>query len=139
MAREAGFTVSLRPQEFASSLTDNDNGKHQAFLIGWSGRVDPDGNMHQNQTCKGSLNATHACDERIDALLNRAREVSDVDQRRALYRGGHRPLHGPAQHRLHLPPELHHRVPPELEGLQGGPGRPHPRQGDVLELTPRRG
>jgi len=86
MAREAGFNVTLRPQEFASSLKDNDDGKHQAFLIGWSGRVDPDGNIHQNQTCKGSLNATHACDERVDALLNKAREVSDVDQRRALYR-----------------------------------------------------
>jgi peptide/nickel transport system substrate-binding protein len=86
MAREAGFNISLRPQEFASSLQDNDDGKHQAYLIGWSGRVDPDGNMHQNQTCKGSLNSTHACDERIDALLNKAREVSDVEQRRALYR-----------------------------------------------------
>jgi peptide/nickel transport system substrate-binding protein len=86
MAREAGFNISLRPQEFASSLQDNDDGKHQAYLIGWSGRVDPDGNIHQNQTCKGSLNATHACDEKIDALLNKAREVSDVDQRRALYR-----------------------------------------------------
>ncbi|PYM78574.1 MAG: ABC transporter substrate-binding protein [Candidatus Rokuibacteriota bacterium] len=55
-------------------------------MIGWSGRVDPDGNIHQNQTCKGSLNTTLACDEKIDALLNRAREISDLDQRRALYR-----------------------------------------------------
>jgi peptide/nickel transport system substrate-binding protein len=86
MAREAGFTITLRAAEFASALNESDAGKHQAFLIGWSGRVDPDGNIHQNQTCKGSLNATLACDERIDTLLNRAREVSDVDQRRALYR-----------------------------------------------------
>ena len=86
MAREAGFNISLRAQEFASALTDNDDGKHQAFQIGWSGRVDPDGNIHQIQTCKGSLNATLACDEKIDALLNRAREVTDVDQRRGLYR-----------------------------------------------------
>jgi peptide/nickel transport system substrate-binding protein len=86
MAREAGFNISLRAQEFASALTDNDDGKHQTFQIGWSGRVDPDGNIHQIQTCKGSLNTTLACDEKIDALLNRAREVSDVDQRRGLYR-----------------------------------------------------
>ena len=69
MAKEAGFNVTLRPQEFASALNDNDAGKHQAFLIGWSGRVDPDGNIHQAQTCKGTLNATLACDERVDALL----------------------------------------------------------------------
>jgi peptide/nickel transport system substrate-binding protein len=86
MAREAGFNISLRAQEFASALTDDDNGKLQAFQIGWSGRVDPDGNIHMNQTCKGSLNATLACDEKVDALLNKAREVSDVDQRRGLYR-----------------------------------------------------
>jgi peptide/nickel transport system substrate-binding protein len=86
MAREAGFDISLRPSEFASALKDNDDGKHQAFLIGWSGRVDPDGNIHQGQTCSGPLNATLACDEKIDALLNRAREVTDINERRALYR-----------------------------------------------------
>lgn len=86
MAREAGFNISLKPQEFASALKDDDDGKMTAFLIGWSGRVDPDGNIHQGQTCGGSLNATLACDEKTDALLNKAREVSDVAQRRALYR-----------------------------------------------------
>lgn len=86
MARDAGFNITLRPQEFASALTYDDNGKMQAFQIGWSGRVDPDGNIYMTQACKGSLNTTLACDERIDALLDRAREVSDVEQRRALYR-----------------------------------------------------
>jgi peptide/nickel transport system substrate-binding protein len=86
MAREAGFNIALRPSEFASALKDDDDGKHQAFLIGWSGRVDPDGNIHQNHTCGGSLNATLACDERIDGLLNRAREVTDLAERTKLYR-----------------------------------------------------
>ena len=86
MAKEAGFNISIRPQEFASALNDNDAGKHQAFVIGWSGRVDPDGNIHQIQACKGTLNSTLACDEKIDALLDKAREVSDLTQRRALYR-----------------------------------------------------
>jgi peptide/nickel transport system substrate-binding protein len=86
MAKEAGFNISLRPSEFASALKDDDAGKLQAFLIGWSGRVDPDANIHQIQSCGGSLNATLACDESIDALLNKAREVSDQAQRTALYR-----------------------------------------------------
>jgi peptide/nickel transport system substrate-binding protein len=86
MARDAGFNISLRPAEFASALKDNDDGKHAAFLIGWSGRVDPDGNIHQGQSCGGSLNATLACDEKVDALLNKAREITDVAQRTALYR-----------------------------------------------------
>jgi peptide/nickel transport system substrate-binding protein len=86
MAREAGFTINLRPQEFASALKDDDDGKLQAFLIGWSGRVDPDGNIHQIQACGGSLNTTLACDEKVDVLLTRAREVMDPTQRRTLYR-----------------------------------------------------
>ncbi len=86
MAKEAGFNISLRPSEFASALKDDDAGKLQAFLIGWSGRVDPDANIHQFQTCGGSLNTTHVCDESVDALLNKTREVSDQAQRTALYR-----------------------------------------------------
>lgn len=86
MAKEAGFNISLRPSEFASALKDDDAGKHRAFLIGWSGRVDPDANIHQFHTCGGSLNQTLACDESIDALLNKAREVSDLNQRAQLYR-----------------------------------------------------
>ena len=86
MAKEAGFNITLRPSEFASALNENDAGKHPAFLIGWSGRVDPDANIHQFHTCAGSLNTTLACDETIDALLNKAREVTDQAQRTALYR-----------------------------------------------------
>ena len=86
MAREAGFNITLTPKEFASSLQDNREGKHQSFLIGWSGRVDPDHNIHQIQACGGSLNETLACDEKADALLNKAREVTDVAERTALYR-----------------------------------------------------
>jgi peptide/nickel transport system substrate-binding protein len=86
MAREAGFNITLRPAEFASALNEDDAGKLQAFLIGWSGRVDPDANIHQFHTCGGSLNTTGSCDEPIDALLNKAREVTDQAQRTTLYK-----------------------------------------------------
>jgi peptide/nickel transport system substrate-binding protein len=86
MAKEAGFNVSIRPSEFAAALNDDDAGKLPAFLVGWSGRVDPDANIHQFHTCQGSLNTTQACDETVDTLLNRAREVSDLKERAELYR-----------------------------------------------------
>src|SRR3989442_15389555 len=69
MAKEAGFTITLKPSEFGSALDDNDAGRLRAFLVGWSGRVDPDGNIHQFHTCGGTLNTTNSCDEAIDALL----------------------------------------------------------------------
>lgn len=86
MAREAGFNITLRPAEFASALQESDAGKHQAFLIGWSGRVDPDSEIHQFHACGASLNQSNVCDEELDALLNRAREVSDQKERTELYR-----------------------------------------------------
>ena len=86
MAKEAGFNVTIRPSEFASALNDDDAGKLPAFLVGWSGRVDPDANIHQFHTCQGSLNTTQSCDETVDSLLNRAREVSDLKERAELYR-----------------------------------------------------
>lgn len=86
MAREAGFNITLRPSEFASALNDNDAGKYQAFLIGWSGRVDPDGNIFVFHTCGATGNTTVSCDEAIDAPLGRAREVTDQAQRATLYR-----------------------------------------------------
>src|SRR5258705_1846570 len=47
MARDAGFNISLRAQEFASALDDGDAGKLAAFQIAWGGRVDPAGITHQ--------------------------------------------------------------------------------------------
>jgi peptide/nickel transport system substrate-binding protein len=86
MAKEAGLAISLRPVEFASSLKEADAGTFQAFLIGWSGRVDPDANIHQFHSCGGSLNESNVCDEDIDALLNKARETSDLRERAELYK-----------------------------------------------------
>jgi peptide/nickel transport system substrate-binding protein len=86
MAQEAGFRITLRPMEFASMLKADDSGQLQALVVGWSGRVDPDGNIHQFHTCGGSLNTTGACDKAIDDLLNKAREVSDQAQRTSLYK-----------------------------------------------------
>jgi len=86
MVKEAGFNISLKPSEFASALNDNDAGKDQAFLIGWSGRVDPDANIFQFHTCGATLNTTQSCDEGVDAILHRAREVGDLTQRASLYR-----------------------------------------------------
>jgi peptide/nickel transport system substrate-binding protein len=86
MAKEAGFNITLVPKEFASALNDNDAGKDQAFVIGWSGRVDPDTEFHNFHACGAALNQSNVCDEDIDALLNKAREVSDLKERVDLYK-----------------------------------------------------
>ena len=47
MAAEAGFDVQLQAMEFASSLQARCAATIEAYLIGWSGRVDVDGNTYQ--------------------------------------------------------------------------------------------
>jgi peptide/nickel transport system substrate-binding protein len=86
MVRDAKITLSIRSTEFASHLSQRDAGAYQVSLLGWSGRIDPDANIHQFQTCLGSLNVTRFCDDTVDALLNRAREVSEFKERFELYR-----------------------------------------------------
>ena len=44
MAAEAGFDLKIRVTEFATSLKQGEDGDYQLYLIGWSGRSDPDGN-----------------------------------------------------------------------------------------------
>ncbi len=87
LGAEAGFDISLRATEFASALDFQEQGDYEVFQIGWSGRIDPDGNIHQYQTCDGSLNETGYCDEEVDTLLNKARAVTDTAERKALYDG----------------------------------------------------
>jgi peptide/nickel transport system substrate-binding protein len=85
MAREAGFDVKIRSMEFASSLQAAYAGDFEAYLIGWSGRADPDGNMWQMLHGSGTFNYGHYQNPDVDKALDDARTVSAVDQRRALY------------------------------------------------------
>ncbi len=85
MVAEAGFNVSLKSMEFASLLSDQSAGNYQASQIGWSGRVDPDGNIHQFMTCKGGINDSKYCNPEIDKLLDAARTSNNEEQRKAKY------------------------------------------------------
>ncbi|OZI77923.1 ABC transporter substrate-binding protein [Bordetella genomosp. 12] len=85
MGAEAGFDISLRPLEFAAVQAALARGDFQVGQTGWSGRVDPSGNIHQYVSCKGNLNDGRFCDADVDKLLNEARSTSDEGKRRALY------------------------------------------------------
>lgn len=85
MVKDAGFAVKLRPVEFATALDDSDAGRYQAFAVGWSGRVDPDGNISNFQLSQGSQNVSRATDNAIDDLILQARTTNDVNQRKQLY------------------------------------------------------
>ncbi|MGC9369698.1 MAG: ABC transporter substrate-binding protein [Paracoccaceae bacterium] len=85
MAAEAGINIKLVAKEFATLLKDQSAGDYTASQIGWSGRVDPDGNIHQFMTCEGGINDSKFCMPEIDALLDKARTSTDMAERKAAY------------------------------------------------------
>jgi peptide/nickel transport system substrate-binding protein len=88
MAKEAGFAVKLQPTEFTSALDKTDAGQYDAFVIGWSGRVDPDGNTYQFAASSGSLNISGYSNPKLDSVLDKARTTGDRDERTELYKQG---------------------------------------------------
>ena len=85
MAAEAGFELKLRVTEFATSLDEAEKGNFQLYLLAWSGRTDPDGNIFSFASCKGPLNYGRYCDPALDALLEKARTVTAQAERKAIY------------------------------------------------------
>jgi len=85
MTAEAGFDIKLRAVEFTSMLAQTQSGDYDAVLTGWSGRYDPDGNLHQFVTCKASLNYAGFCNEQVDKDLNAAKVTADFETRKKLY------------------------------------------------------
>lgn len=85
MAREAGFDLRLRAMEYASALQASIRGDLQAFLNGWSGRTDPDGNTYQFIRTGAGQNDGRYSNPEVDRLLDAARTELDAERRRALY------------------------------------------------------
>ena len=85
MAAEAGFDLKIRVTEFATSLNEAEKGNFQLYMLAWSGRTDPDGNIYSFASCKGPLNYGRYCDAGVDALLDKARTVTSPAERKAIY------------------------------------------------------
>src|SRR6202011_5097925 len=85
MAAEAGFDLKIRLIEFATSLTQAQAGEFQLFLLGWSGRIDPDGNSYIFLHTKAPQNESFYSNPEADKALEDARLVTDPAQRKAIY------------------------------------------------------
>lgn len=85
MAAEAGIEISIKATEFATMLQEQTAGNYDATQVGWSGRTDPDGNIHAFVTCEGGLNDSKYCNPEVETLLNEARSAVDPAARKAKY------------------------------------------------------
>jgi len=87
MAAEAGIQVKIQLIEFGQLLDETDHLRHQAALLGWSGRPDPDFDVYPfvTQGGIGSFNNAGYTNPRVQTLLDAARLLSDMGQRKRAY------------------------------------------------------
>lgn len=85
MVQEIGIKVSIKPTELMTLLDVARQGKFQAHLVGWSGRVDPDLNITPMLACGVATNDARYCNEQLDTILAKARSLGDVEARKAEY------------------------------------------------------
>lgn len=85
MVAEAGIDMKLKATEFATLLKEQTAGNYQVSQVGWSGRTDPDGNIHSFMHCKGGINDSKYCNPKVDELLDKARTSNDIAERKKAY------------------------------------------------------
>jgi peptide/nickel transport system substrate-binding protein len=85
MAKEAGFDVKIQSTEFATSLSLADKGQYDAYVLSWSGRADPDGNLFSFHGCKQPLNYSGYCKPEVDELLNKSRSSGNPAERSKIF------------------------------------------------------
>jgi peptide/nickel transport system substrate-binding protein len=85
MAAEAGFDLKIRVTEFATSLKQAEAGEYQAYMLAWSGRIDPDGNSYVFLHTGAPQNNSAWSNPEADKALDDARLVTDMTQRKAVY------------------------------------------------------
>ncbi len=93
MAAEAGFEVKINAMEFVASLDAAEKGNTAAYLIGWTGRPDADGNVRDLLHTGAPVNWVGYKSEGFDGLIDQARGVADMGQRLALYGKAFETLH----------------------------------------------
>ena len=85
MASESGFDMKIRVTEFATSLKQAEAGEYQAYMLAWSGRIDPDGNSYVFLHKDAPQNYSAWANAEADKALDDARLVADPAKRKASY------------------------------------------------------
>ncbi len=82
---KGGFDLRIVPVEYTTLLDDQTAGRFDAVLLGWSGRVDPNGNTFNFLATKASSNYSGYSSAAVDDLLTRAASAGSLEERRDLY------------------------------------------------------
>jgi peptide/nickel transport system substrate-binding protein len=82
---KAGIIMNLVQLDFPTLVADTQARKYQANLVGWSGRIDPDGNIYNMLHTGAAGNDSQYSNPQADDLMEKARAAADQSQRKELY------------------------------------------------------
>src|SRR5262249_5895614 len=85
MAREVGFDVRVQATGLGTSLQAAQRGGFEPYLIGWGGRVDPEGTLSPLIVTNAPFTDGHYSNADVDRLMNQARQVTNPAERIQVY------------------------------------------------------
>jgi peptide/nickel transport system substrate-binding protein len=82
---EVGIEAEIQTLEFGALLEVGEQGAFDALSLGWSGRIDPDGNIQPIFHSGGAFNYGKYNNPQIDQLIADGRATSDQAERAGIY------------------------------------------------------
>jgi peptide/nickel transport system substrate-binding protein len=80
-----GITVKIQTLDFATWLSQEENGDFDSFILGWLGNLDPSDYYYAQQITGGSFNFQKFSNPTVDQLLNQAQTTTAFAARKSLY------------------------------------------------------
>jgi peptide/nickel transport system substrate-binding protein len=84
--KEAGFNMDIQLIEFATIVQNGNTGDYQALNLGWSGNVDPDGDLYPLFYTKSGFNFAKYSNPAFDKLLDDGRINLEQAKRAQAYK-----------------------------------------------------
>ena len=82
-----GVKATIKSYEWGEYLKRANNGEHNVYMSGWSGDTgEADDFLAPNLSCAANRGGVKFCNAEFDRLIDKARTVTDIEQRNALYR-----------------------------------------------------
>lgn len=82
---EVGIQVQVQTLEFGALLQAGEENDFDALSLGWSGRIDPDGNIEPIFHTQGAFNYGGYENPEVDRLIEEARRAMDRAERTRIY------------------------------------------------------
>jgi peptide/nickel transport system substrate-binding protein len=83
--RDGGFELTIEPVEYSTLLDEQTRGDFELLALGWSGRIDPHGNIASFLTTGAGSNYSGYSNPEVDGLIQDAARATDPAERARLY------------------------------------------------------